>query len=168
MSFVMTAAPLAMVMHHHHRDAAVLGIQWHVLAMFGPSFVTGSLIARFGAERIVAVGLVLLVGCALVALSGTSVGHFWLALILLGVGWNFGFIGGTALVTRDLSAGREGESSGAERLPDLRHRCGRLLSRRARYCLSAVGRALNIIVLPVAFACLIALFWQMSRRPRLA
>ena len=53
----MTAAPLAMVMHHHHRDAAVLGIQWHVLAMFGPSFFTGSLIARFGAERVIAAGL---------------------------------------------------------------------------------------------------------------
>ena len=88
-----------MVMHHHHRDAAVLGIQWHVLAMFVPSFFTGSLIARFGAERVMAAGLLLLVACALVALAGTAVGHFWLALILLGVGWNFGFIGATALVT---------------------------------------------------------------------
>jgi len=70
-----------------------------VLAMFGPSFFTGSLIARFGAERIVASGLLLLVICALVALAGTSVGHFWLSLILLGLGWNFGFIGATALVT---------------------------------------------------------------------
>lgn len=99
MSFVMTAAPLAMVMNDHHRDSAVLGIQWHVLAMFGPSFFTGALIARFGAERIIALGLTLLIGCSLVALSGTSVGHFWLALILLGIGWNFGFIGATALVT---------------------------------------------------------------------
>ncbi len=86
MNFVMTAAPLAMVLHGHHRDAAVLGIQWHVLAMFGPSFFTGALITRFGAERIVATGLLLLIGCALVALSGASVGHFWLALILLGIG----------------------------------------------------------------------------------
>ena len=99
MSFVMTAAPLAMVLHHHHPDAAVLGIQWHVLAMYAPSFFTGSLIARFGAHRVVATGLLLLIGCALVALSGTTVGHFWLALILLGIGWNFGFIGGTELVT---------------------------------------------------------------------
>ncbi len=99
MSFVMTAAPLAMVMHHHPRDSAVLGIQWHVLAMFAPSFFTGSLIARFGAEKVVAAGLTLLLGCAFVALSGTTIGHFWLALILLGIGWNFGFIGGTALVT---------------------------------------------------------------------
>jgi hypothetical protein len=75
MSFVMTAAPLAMTMHHHHQNDAVLGIQWHVLAMFGPSFFTGSLIARFGAHRIVAAGLLLLIGCAIVALSGTAVAH---------------------------------------------------------------------------------------------
>src|SRR6185503_9428249 len=68
MSFIMTAAPLAMVMHHHHNDDAVLGIQWHVLAMYLPSFITGSLIARFGARRIVAVGLLILVGCAIVGL----------------------------------------------------------------------------------------------------
>jgi MFS family permease len=100
MNFVMTAAPLAMVLHHHPRDAALLGIQWHVMAMYGPSFFTGSLIGRFGAERVVFAGLLLLVGCALVALAGMSVAHFWGALILLGVGWNFGFIGGSAMLTR--------------------------------------------------------------------
>jgi MFS family permease len=100
MNFVMTAAPLAMVLHHHSRDDAMLGIQWHVMAMYGPSFFTGSLIGRFGAERVVLAGLLLLLGCAIVALAGMSVAHFWGALILLGVGWNFGFIGGTAMLTR--------------------------------------------------------------------
>jgi MFS family permease len=99
MSLVMTAAPLAMVHHGHDHDAALLGIQWHVLAMFGPSFVAGSLIARFGAARVAAAGLALLAVCAAVALSGMSVAHFWAALVLLGIGWNFGFIGGTTLVT---------------------------------------------------------------------
>jgi MFS family permease len=67
--------------------------------MFGPSFFTGRLIARFGKEKVTACGLVLTALAAVVGLSGLSVAHFWIALILLGVGWNFGFIGATALVT---------------------------------------------------------------------
>jgi MFS family permease len=98
MSFVMTGAPLAMVGCGLSEDDATLGISWHVMAMFGPSFFTGALIHRFGAERVVAAGLVLLVGCATVALSGLHLWQFWTALILLGLGWNFGFIGATAIV----------------------------------------------------------------------
>ncbi|TIT14567.1 MAG: MFS transporter, partial [Mesorhizobium sp.] len=98
MSFVMTGAPLAMVGCGLSEDDATLGISWHVMAMFGPSFFTGSLIHRFGAERILATGLVLLIGCATVALSGLHLWQFWTALILLGLGWNFGFIGATAMV----------------------------------------------------------------------
>jgi len=98
MSFVMTGAPLAMVGCGLSEDDATLGISWHVMAMFGPSFFTGSLIHRFGAERIVATGLVLLIGCAAVALSGLALWQFWTALILLGLGWNFGFIGATAMI----------------------------------------------------------------------
>lgn len=99
MSLVMTATPLAMIGCGHSQTDAALGIQWHVLAMFGPSFFTGSLITRFGKERIVAIGLALLAGCAIVALSGLELAHFWSALILLGLGWNFGFIGATAMLT---------------------------------------------------------------------
>lgn len=99
MSFVMTAAPLAMVGCGHSVGAAALGIQWHVLAMFGPSFFTGRLIDRFGKEEVTAAGLVLIALAALVGLAGLSVAHFWSALILLGLGWNFAFIGATALVT---------------------------------------------------------------------
>ena len=99
MSFVMTAAPLAMVGCGHSVGDAALGIQWHVLAMFAPSFFTGRLIARFGKETITAAGLLLTALAAIVGLSGLSVAHFWIALVLLGIGWNFGFIGATALVT---------------------------------------------------------------------
>ncbi|WP_439498828.1 MFS transporter [Bosea sp. (in: a-proteobacteria)] len=99
MSFVMTAAPLAMVGCGHSVGEAALGIQWHVLAMFGPSFFTGRLIARFGKEKVTAAGLILTAAAAIVGLNGLSVAHFWIALILLGIGWNFGFIGATALVT---------------------------------------------------------------------
>jgi MFS family permease len=164
MSFVMTAAPLAMVMHDHHRDSAVLGIQWHVLAMFGPSFFTGTLIARFGTERVIAVGLMLLIGCALVGLAGTSVRHFWLSLILLGVGWNFGFIGATALVTHTY---RPEEKEKVQALNDfLIFGIVAIASFSSGEVLMFGGwEILNVIVLPVSFACLAALFWQMRRRP---
>lgn len=98
MSFVMTGAPLAMVGCGFTPDEAALGISWHVLAMYAPSFFTGKLIARFGKEKIAATGLALLVGCGIVGLSGIALWQFWLALILLGVGWNFGYIAATAMV----------------------------------------------------------------------
>lgn len=99
MSLVMTAAPLAMIGCGHSVGAAALGIQWHVLAMYGPSFFTGRLIDRFGKEAVTAAGLVLIALAAGVGLAGLTVAHFWTALVLLGVGWNFSFIGATALVT---------------------------------------------------------------------
>jgi len=99
MSFLMTAAPMAMVAHGHNVDQAALGIQWHVLAMFAPSFITGNLIARFGKYLITLAGLIMIAAAALLALAGLHLLHFWGALILLGMGWNFAFIGATALLT---------------------------------------------------------------------
>jgi len=98
MNFVMTAAPLAMRLCGLSPEASNLGLQWHVIAMYAPSFVTGRLITRFGAPRIVAVGLALIAASSAVGLAGLDVAHFWVALILLGVGWNFGFVGASALV----------------------------------------------------------------------
>jgi MFS family permease len=99
MTFMMTGAPLAMVIGcGFSPELATLGIQWHVLAMFGPSFFTGMLIQRFGTELVVAAGLVILMACALVAHAGIELWNFWGALILLGVGWNLSFIGATAIV----------------------------------------------------------------------
>lgn len=99
MSFLMTAAPIAMVGCGHSVGDAALGIQWHILGMFGPSFFTGRLIERFGKERVTAAGLGLIGLAAAVGLSGLGLAHFWVALVLLGLGWNFGFVGATALVT---------------------------------------------------------------------
>jgi MFS family permease len=99
MAFLMTAAPLAMVDCGLPIETAALGISWHILAMFGPSFFTGRLIDRFGKENVTSVGLALIAVSAVIALNGLSVAHFWTALILLGIGWNFSFIGATALVT---------------------------------------------------------------------
>ncbi|KXG86094.1 MFS transporter [Agrobacterium bohemicum] len=100
MTFMMIGAPLAMVIGcGFPSELATLGIQWHVLAMFAPSFFTGMLISRFGAEKVVAAGLFVLMACAVVAHMGVELWNFWAALVLLGMGWNFGFIGATAIVS---------------------------------------------------------------------
>ncbi|WP_374637956.1 MFS transporter [Paracoccus sp. (in: a-proteobacteria)] len=100
MNLVMTSAPLAVVGCGFQTADAASIVSGHVLAMYMPSFFTGHLIARFGATRIVMIGLVILGAAGAVALSGVQLGHFYLALILLGLGWNFGYIGATAMLTR--------------------------------------------------------------------
>jgi MFS family permease len=98
MNLVMTSAPLAMKICGLSVSDSNFSIQWHIVAMYGPSFFTGSLIARFGAPRIVALGLLLEAGAAAVGLSGITATHFWAALFILGIGWNFSFVGASALV----------------------------------------------------------------------
>jgi MFS family permease len=98
MNFVMTAAPLAMHLCGLSQESSNWGLQWHIIAMFAPSFFTGRLIARFGATRVVSAGLILTAASAASGLLGVDVMHFWLSLILLGLGWNFGFVGASALV----------------------------------------------------------------------
>ncbi len=115
MLLVMTATPVAMVGAGHHMGDAVHVIQWHVLGMFAPSFFTGGLIARFGAPRVMAAGFVLLTGHVAIALAGMEFLYFASALVLLGVGWNFAFVGGTALLT---TAYREGEQARAQAIND--------------------------------------------------
>jgi MFS family permease len=97
---VMTSAPLAMIDCGHSVTDSALGIQWHVIAMYAPSFFTGHLIGRYGVERVISAGLALLVAAALVGIAGITVAHFWTNLVLLGLGWNFSFIGATTMVTR--------------------------------------------------------------------
>ena len=98
MNLIMTSAPLAMRLCGLSQDDANLGLQWHVIAMYLPSFVTGRIIGHFGAPRVVIAGLVLTALAAAVGLMGIDVAHFWGALILLGLGWNFGFIGASTMV----------------------------------------------------------------------
>ena len=98
MNLVMTSAPLAMKLCGLPIASSNTALQWHVVAMYGPSFFTGALITRFGAPRVVTVGLLLLTAAAICGLSGITVSHFMLGLILLGLGWNFGFVGASAMV----------------------------------------------------------------------
>jgi MFS family permease len=99
MSLLMTATPLAMGLSGHPYSAAATVIQWHVIGMFAPSFFTGSLIKRHGVLRIMSAGVALEALCVAIALSGESVTRFWWALLLLGIGWNFLYVGGTTLLT---------------------------------------------------------------------
>ena len=112
MNLVMTSTPLAVVGCGFGVGDASNVVMFHVVAMYAPSFVTGHLIARFGTTRIVAAGLVLLAAAGLVGLSGVALLNFYLALILLGIGWNFGFIGATTMLTANHAAHERGTVQG--------------------------------------------------------
>lgn len=159
MTFVMTASPVAMVGHGHSVDHAALGIQWHVLAMFVPSFFTGALMTRFGKERVAAVGLILIAFSAVVALSGLQIGHFWVALILLGVGWNFGFIGATAMITDCHTPEERGKAQGANDFMVFGVVAG--ASFFSGNLLHASGwEAINWLIFPAVAVILVPLLWR--------
>ena len=163
MNLVMTGAPLAMVACNHTVGDAAMAIQWHVIAMFAPSFFTGHLIARFGKERVVIAGLVLLAGCGVVALSGVDLMHFWGALILLGVGWNFGFVGATAMVTDCYRAEERNRIQGVNDF--LVFAFVALASVSSGKLLNAFGwDALNWMLFPFTGACFLMLSWLLLRR----
>jgi predicted MFS family arabinose efflux permease len=164
MNMVMTAAPLAMKLCGHSVTDSTLGIQWHVVAMFAPSFFTGALIARFGKEVMVAVGLAILAASAFVDLAGTSVPIFWAGLVLLGLGWNFAFIGATSIITDCHSASERNKVQGLNDL--LIFTTTALGSFLSGHLLATFGwDAVNILVIPVAIACLAAVLLLRLRAP---
>ena len=113
MNFLMTSTPIAMgVCGHPYGDAAFV-ISSHVVAMFAPSFVTGALIRRFGVLSVMLTGVLLNFATVGIALSGISVAHFWAALVTLGVGWNFLYIGGTTLLTETYRPEERAKAQGA-------------------------------------------------------
>ena len=116
MNLLMVATPLAMVACQHPFSDAAFVIQWHVIGMFAPSFFTGTLIKRFGVINVMLTGVVLNLGCIAVALAGLQVAHFWGAMVLVGVGWNFMFIGGTTLLTECHTPSERGKVQGANDL----------------------------------------------------
>ncbi len=170
MNLVMTSAPLAMKMCGLSVSESNFSIQWHIVAMYGPSFFTGSLIARFGAPKVVAVGLLLEAVAAAVGLSGITAAHFWATLVILGVGWNFGFVGASALV---LETHRPQERNKVQAFNDFlvfglmavgSFSSGQLL---ANYGWSAV----NMVVFPpvlLGLAVLAVASWARRRRASLA
>lgn len=113
MNLLMTATPLAMRSSAHPFSDAAFVIQWHVIAMFAPSFFTGALIKRFGVRTILFTGVLLSLSCVAMALSGVEVMHFWVALVLIGVGWNFMYLGGTTLLTETHTSAERAKVQGA-------------------------------------------------------
>ena len=113
MNLLMTSTPLAMdICGHPFADTAFV-LEWHVFGMFAPSFFTGGLIRRFGVLEVLLAGTVLLAACIGIALAGVDVLHFWLALTLLGVGWNFLYIGGTTLLTETYRPEEKAKAQGS-------------------------------------------------------
>jgi MFS family permease len=113
MNLLMTATPLAMdVCRLSYADTAFV-LEWHVIGMFAPSFVTGDLIKRFGVLKVIGAGSALMVACIAIALAGVSLMHFWWALLLLGVGWNFLYVGGTTLLTETYRSEEKAKAQGA-------------------------------------------------------
>jgi predicted MFS family arabinose efflux permease len=168
MNMMMTSAPLAMIMCHHSVGDAALGIQWHVLGMYAPSFITGSLIARFGVRQMIAIGLALIVVAASIELAGVEIWNFWVGLTILGVGWNFAFISATTLVTEchdphernKVQAFNDFLIFGSMALGSFSS--GALL---ARYGWTAV----NDMAFPVIFIAAVLLAWgSLVRRPKAA
>jgi MFS family permease len=163
MNMVMTSAPLAMVECNHSVAQATLGIQWHVMGMFVPSLVTGSLIVRFGVERMVGLGLSLIVLSAIISISGTTLWHFWIGLTLLGVGWNFSFVGATTMITQ---CHRPDERNKVQAFNDfLIFGTMAIGSFSSGTVLANFGwAAVNNIVFPVILVAAVLLIWQAFRR----
>ncbi|UXN04882.1 MFS transporter [Bartonella sp. HY406] len=159
MSFLMTATPMAMHDHNHSINHAALGIQWHILAMFLPSFITGRLINKFGAERISAIGLSLIMLSALAALTGYSLLNFFSALILLGLGWNFGFIGATSMIAALSTPENKTKMQGINDF--IVFGSVALSSFLSGTLLQSAGWVfINLMVFPIVLAILIPLLWR--------
>lgn len=158
MILAMTATPLAMLHHRHGLGDTATIIQLHVLGMFLPSFFTGSLIARFGVLRVMLAGVLLLTGHVLLSLSGTGFYSFASALVLLGVGWNFLYVGGTNLLTRTYANVEKAKAQAANDLTIFV--VGLMASLSAGALHSAVGwQMMNIWLLPWLAAAAAAVLW---------
>jgi MFS family permease len=163
MTFVMTATPLAMIDCGFEFGDAAFVVQWHAVGMFAPSFFTGSLIQRFGVIRIMLTGVVAYIACAAINLSGIELLQFFSGLVLLGIGWNFLFIGGTTLLTESY---RPEERAKVQGVGDF---LVFSMSTLAAFSSGAINhafgwQAVNLGLLPLAVAVGIALLWFAGRR----
>lgn len=162
MNLVMTATPLAMMACDFSYGATMSVIEWHVIGMFAPSFFTGHLITRFGSPRIMFSGVIFLFMSALSAVLGETFYNFWGGLVLLGVGWNFLFIGGTTLLTECYSSEERAKVQG---LNDFF-----VFGSVAIASLSSGGllhlfgwKAVNIGALPFLLIAFVAIIWLLTR-----
>lgn len=165
MNFLMTGTPLAMVACEHPFNDAAFVIQWHLVAMFLPSFVTGHLIRRIGLLKVMGTGAALLAGCIAIALSGISVAHFWFALVLLGVGWNFMYVGATTLLTEAHTPSERGKVQGINDTAIFATTVVSSLSAGALFTLQGWHR-MNQLTLPFVALAALTLLWLGLLRKR--
>jgi MFS family permease len=158
MNLLMTATPLAMSFCSHPYSAAAFVIEWHVVGMYAPGFVTGSLIRRFGTLKVILAGVALIAGCVAVALNGTTVAHFWAALVLLGIGWNFMYTGATTLLTESYRPAEKAKTQGANEF--IVFTTMGISSFSSGALVSAAGwEAMNAAALPVLAVVALGVFW---------
>ncbi|BEV15931.1 MFS transporter [Herbaspirillum sp. DW155] len=164
MMFIMTAAPLAAVACHHGIDDGAAIIQWHLVGMYAPSFFAGRLIQRIGLGPVLLAGLGMNLGCALIAMQSTTLPAFYVALLLLGVGWNFMFVGGTTLLAQSYTPAERAKTQGLAEL--MRYAATALATLGAGPLLARFGWAtLNAAILPVLLlSALVTLRWMWARR----
>lgn len=167
MNFLMTATPLAMVACQHPFSDAAFVIQWHIVGMFAPSFVTGTLIQRYGLMKIMMIGVALNFTCVAIALSGIAVMHFWFALILLGVGWNFMYVGATTLLTASHTPAERAKVQGVN---DAAIFCTMVVSSLSSGALfSQQGwQTMNLAAIPFLAFAAAGIIWLALRRRRAA
>jgi MFS family permease len=165
MNLLMTATPLAMDFCSLPYAQAAIVISWHVVGMYGPGFVTGSLIARFGVLNMILTGVAVMAGGAAVALTGNTLWHFLAALVLVGVGWNFMYTGGTTLLTESYRPSEKARTQGANdfivfsTMAISSFSSGALVS-------SAGWEVMNWSALPVLLCVGAAVLWYSRRRAR--
>ena len=164
MTLVMTATPLAVVGHSlQFRDAAII-IQWHVLAMFAPSFFTGTIIKRIGVLPVIVCGALFILACVVINLQGTGVMHFTAALVALGLGWNFMFVGGTTLLTSVITRPEQAKMQGLNDFLVFSFVALASLSSGAAYQ-SFGWQAVNLGAVPGVTMALAAAIWLALSRP---
>ena len=159
MAMIMTATPLAMTKGNGYpfSDAAFI-IQWHALGMFAPSFITGSLIKRFGAVQIIFTGILLNFICIAINISGTEIINYWSALVLLGVGWNFMFVAGTTMVTETYQPAEKAIVQGVNDF--LVFGTAALCSLLSGVLQTSFGwETVNLSAIPLLLIVLVSLFW---------
>ncbi len=166
MNLLMVATPLAMVASHHPFNDAAFVIQWHVIAMFAPSFFTGTLIKRFGLINVMLIGVVLNLGGVVAALAGLEVAHFWLAMVLVGVGWNFMYIGGTTLLTECHTPAERGKAQGLNDLVIFIVMIVTSLSSGLLFTLQG-WEIMNQLAVPFLLLTSVAMLWLAAARRRL-
>jgi MFS family permease len=165
MNLLMTATPLAMGVCGHPYSAAATVISSHVVGMFAPSFITGDLLKRFGTLNVMLCGVVINLACIGIAVGGVDVANFWWALVLLGIGWNFLYLGGTTLLTEAYRPSEKAQAQGANdmliflTMATSSFSSGMILERNG-------WQILNYAALPFVAMIGIAILWLMTKRRR--